>query len=428
MTSERLRRQIERLLDEAEEALAQREWETVRERAQDALAIDPDHSEAEGFRSAAERALAGQSSSSGVQESPSPRSAAPAPTVVLPTSFSGGRYQVEGLLGEGGKKKVYLAHDTLLDRDVALALIKTEGLDEAGRTRVTREAQAMGRLGSHPHIVTVFDLGEEDGQSYMVTELMGGGDVEGLVEKAHDHRIPLGQTIDITKAVCRGLEFAHSRGIIHRDLKPGNVWLTAEGVAKIGDFGLAVALDRSRLTQRGMMVGSVSYMPPERALGGEITPRSDLYSLGATLYEMITGRPPFVGDESVGIIGQHLNASPVDPTWHNPKCPPTLEALVLQLLAKDPANRPRDASDVLGTLDAIYLSVADDQIAPPSANPLDGLARGTFVGRDQELRQAHIAVDEAFSGKAGLLLVTGENGIGKSRFAECRPSAIMGHI
>ncbi len=108
-----------------------------------------------------------------------------------PTSFADGRYQVREPLGEGGKKKVFLAHDTLLDRDVAFALIKTEGLDEAGRSRISREAQAMGRLGSHPHIVTVFDLGQEQDQPYMVTELMGGGDVEGVIEDAADHRLPL---------------------------------------------------------------------------------------------------------------------------------------------------------------------------------------------------------------------------------------------
>ena len=144
----------------------------------------------------------------------------------------------------------------MLDREVAFALIKTEGLDEVGMTRVNREAQAMGRLGSHPHIVTVFDLGQQDGQPFMVTELMGGGDVEGLVEDSPENRVPMEQAMEIARAVCRGLEFAHSRNIVHRDLKPGNVWLTSDGIAKIGDFGLAVATDRSRLTTEGMMVGT----------------------------------------------------------------------------------------------------------------------------------------------------------------------------
>src|SRR5207249_6851485 len=145
--------------------------------------------------------------------------------VAVQDALCAGRYQVVKFLGEGGKKKVYLAHDTLLDRDVAFALIKTEGLDETGRERVRREAQAMGRLGSHPHVVSVFDLGEHEGQPYIVTELMGGGDVEGLVEKAPEHKLALERAVEIAQAVCRGLEFAHAHGIVHRDLKPGNVWL-----------------------------------------------------------------------------------------------------------------------------------------------------------------------------------------------------------
>ena len=181
-----------------------------------------------------------------------------------PTSFANGRYQVHDFLGEGGKKRVYRAHDSVLDRDVALAVIKVEGLDPTSRVRITREAQAMGRLGDHPHVLSIHDLGEDKGQPYLVLPLMPGGEVETLLEKAENHRLPLEQAIDLAIQVCRGLEFAHSKSIVHRDLKPGNVWLTSDGTAKIGDFGLAVAIDRSRLTQEGMMVGTVSYMPPEQ--------------------------------------------------------------------------------------------------------------------------------------------------------------------
>ena len=257
MASERAQRQIDRLLDEAEYAVSQLDWDIVRGRAQAVLAFDPENSDGLAFLAVAERAQ-GNSPLSSTQPLKPPR-AAPEPS-----SFADGRYQVKRFLGEGGKKKVYLAHDTTLDRDVAFALIKTEGLDDTSRTRIQREAQAMGRLGSHSHIVTVFDLGEElsassgQGQPYMVTELMGGGDVEGLIEDAPDHLLPLEQAVKIAQETCRGLEFAHSRGIVHRDLKPGNVWLTTGGIAKIGDFGLAISLDRSRLTQEGMMVGTLT--------------------------------------------------------------------------------------------------------------------------------------------------------------------------
>ncbi len=351
MPSERVQRQIDRLLEEAEEAVVARKWELVRECAQDVLALDPENTDALSFLTAAERRLGASSSEPPVQQPPT---AAPPPSETAqlshPTSFVNGRYQVKRFLGEGGKKKVYLAHDTLLDRNVAFALIKMEGLDDTAKARITREAQAMGRLGDHPHIVTVYDIGQEGGQPYIVSQFMAGGDVEGLIEKAEGHKLPIERTLEIARQVCSGLEHAHSKGIIHRDLKPGNVWLTADGVAKIGDFGLAVAMDRSRLTQAGMMIGTVSYMPPEQALGGQADFPSDLYSLGAMLYETIAGRPPFVGDDTISIISQHINTPAVAPSWHNPNCPKSLESLVLRLLSKPQAERPATATEVLSML------------------------------------------------------------------------------
>jgi tetratricopeptide (TPR) repeat protein len=345
-----------------------------------------------------------------------PTTTLPTPPSHEPSSFVNGRYEVKKFLGEGGKKKVYLVHDTLLDRDVAFALIKTEKLDDASRTRVTREARAMGRLGDHPNIVAIYDMGDHEGQPYIVIPVMPGGDVEGLIEKAPEHRLPIEQAAGITKAICRGLEFAHSKGIIHRDIKPGNVWLSADGTAKIGDFGLALAVDLSRLTQPGMMVGTVTYMPPEQAMSGKVTAKADLYSLGAMLYEMVTGRPPFVGDDSIAIIGQHINTPPVSPTWHRADLPPALETLILQLLEKDPEKRPESAAVVLQALEAIEAGkIKEPSREAPAENPL---YRRVFVGREPELKQLQSAFDGAISGQGALMMVMGEPGIGKTALCE----------
>ncbi|MDP6823215.1 MAG: protein kinase [Dehalococcoidia bacterium] len=449
MVSERTIRRIERLLDEADEAITSGDWSRAQQRARDVLAFDPENQEAAEFLVAAERRL-GTGPAPAVENAPAtPSTELPSPIpadAAGPTTFADGRYNVRNLLGEGGKERVYLAHDTLLDREVAFALIKTEGFDNTSIERITREAQAMGRLGTHPNIVTVFDLGTDAGSPYMVTELMGGGDVEALLESSvtrptpessssqgednlmpHPPKggglevgrnvLPLERTIEIGKAVCEGLEFAHSRGIVHRDLKPGNVWLTEDGTAKIGDFGLAVMTDRSRLTREGMMVGTVAYMPPEQATGGDITPVADLYSLGAMLYEMVTGRPPFLGDDEIAIIGQHINTAPVAPAWHNGDCPRPLEALIVRLLAKDPAERPDSAQDVINALDAIDLAARGETVEREGTS-LDSLAGGVFVGRQAEMDQLKAGVEDILGGRGRLLTLVGEPGIGKTRTSE----------
>ena len=422
MATERIQRRIDQLLDEADEAVSRSDWHLVRDRVQNVLALDPDNRDALSFLAAADRAFESSVSTPDGSASQSPSTPAPPSTAQerLPTSFANGRYQVKKLLGEGGRKRVYQAHDTVLDRDVALAVIKTEGLDPTSRVRITREAQAMGRLGDHPHILSIHDLGDEAGQPYLILPLMSGGDVGTLLEAAENHRLPLEQAIDLAMQVCRGLEFAHSKGIVHRDLKPGNVWITEDGTARIGDFGLAVAVDRSRLTQEGMMVGTVSYMPPEQAMGGEVTPQSDLYSLGAVLYEMVTGRPPFLGDDSVAIIGQHINTPPVAPTWHNPQCPRALEALIMRLLAKDTGERPNSATDAITALEGVDLTLSAHEPAPEreEAHALDSLAGGVFVGRQREMGELKAALEDALSGRGRMMTLVGEPGIGKTRTAE----------
>jgi class 3 adenylate cyclase len=346
----------------------------------------------------------------------------PTPAPAVPSSFVSGRYQVRRFLGEGGKKRVYLAHDTRLDRDVAFSLIKTEGLDASGLARVRREAQAMGRLGDHPNVVTVFDIGEEAGQPCIVSQYMEGGSVEDLIDQAPDHRLPIDQCLQIACEVCQALSHAHERGIIHRDIKPGNIWLTTDGHAKLGDFGLAVAIDLSRLTQAGMMVGTVAYMPPEQALGGRVDTRSDLYGLGATLYEMVTGRPPFSGHDPVAVVSQHLNTPPVAPSFHNPSLPPALNDLILKLLAKNPEDRPSSADEVLAVLQTLREQMERGEVVaqaePAAVTPIGRVAWGTFVGRQKEMEQLRERLADAFSGRGSVVMVVGDAGIGKTRLLQ----------
>ncbi|MBT3941554.1 MAG: protein kinase [Chloroflexi bacterium] len=431
-------KRVEGLLDDADLALDAGEWTRLRELCADVLAIDPDNGDAAALLRIADRREPQAETSpeqapivedDAREQEPAPSEpvmdpvagadsppAAPAEVASeVPSSFSDGRYVVEKFLGEGGKKSVYLAHDTTLDRMVAFALIKTQGFDDIARARILREARAMGRLSAHESILTILDIGEDNGQPFMVTELAGGGDVEDLIADAEGHRVPMAQTLQIIGEVCKGLDFAHSHGVVHRDMKPGNVFMTDDGVAKIADFGLAVVADQSRLTVEKMMIGTVSYMPPEQATGGEVTARSDLYSLGAMMYEMVTGRPPFVADDEIAIISQHVNTPPVSPSWHNSDCPRPLEALIMRLLSKDPGQRPESAAEVIQVLSTI------DPDAPRSVDPADIGTEdggGVFVGRQTEMDQLRSIFEETLSGRGSLVALVGEPGIGKTRISQ----------
>ena len=330
-------------------------------------------------------------------------------------SFASGRYVVQRVLPEGGQKIVYLVHDTALDRDCALALIKTELLEPDDLERLRREARAMARL-DHPNIVTVHDIGDEDGRPDLVCQYIAGGDLRQAMRDAGGP-LPIPRALAIAAELCAALAHAHAAGIVHRDLKPANVWLTAGGAAKLGDFGLASAAGRSRLTREGTFVGTAAYIAPEQALGGAADARSDLYALGCVLYEMVTGRVPFAGEDMVSVISQHIETAPVAPSWHNPQVPHALDALIVRLLAKSPEDRPQSADALLGMLDALTATRVADDIEPPGANPLDRLAEGVFVGREREVEELRRGLDDALSGRGRLLLLVGEPGIGKTRTA-----------
>jgi eukaryotic-like serine/threonine-protein kinase len=343
------------------------------------------------------------------------RPAEPLPADV-PAEIAGGRYRVRRFLGQGGRKRVYLSEDTATDQEVAVALFDTAGVGAAIEARARREADAMRKLGDHPHVVTVLDTGEESGNPFIVSRYMPGGDVEGLLAAAGG-RLEVPRAVEIAADVTRALEHAHARGIVHRDLKPANVWIDDDGHARLGDFGLATTEARSRVSG-GTLVGTVAYLPPEQATGQAAGPESDLYSLGALLYEMLTGQPPFPGDDAVSIISQHLHADPVPPSRHNREVPDALDRVVLGLLAKRKEDRPSSAAEVRERL----VTTLDEPPAKPSEkaeeNPLESLAGGVFVGRERELERLREAVDAAMSGHGSLQLLVGEPGIGKTRAAE----------
>ena len=346
-----------------------------------------------------------------------------------PSVLADGRYEIARLLGEGGRKRVYLAQDTRLGREVALSLVKTEGLDQEGRARVQREAQAMARLGDHPNVVTVFDVGEDEGQLYFVSQYMAGGDLEGLLRQQPEHRLYLDEAVHVCDQIAAALEHAHANEIIHRDIKPGNIWLDGaeaigDATAMLGDFGVAALLNRTRLTQEGMVVGTAAYMAPEQAVGRPVDGRSDLYALGCVLYEMVAGNPPFMGDDAVGVISQHLNTAPMAPSWHNQDVTTALEALIMDLLAKVPDDRPPDAAAVRERL----AECLEGPRAPSAVGLLGSRVRrargvehvgfGRFIGREKEMATLKGGVDAALGGQGGIFMLAGEAGIGKTRLAE----------
>ena len=321
------------------------------------------------------------------------------------------RYRIDAKLGEGGMGVVYRAHDTTLDRLVAIKVLSPQVVGD-GAERLLREARSVAQL-DHPHIVGVHDAGEIDGQPFIVMQLAVGKTLREVSPS-------LSEAVDAVRQVCLALEYAHVKGVIHRDIKPENILVTDGGIVKVMDFGLARSEGRSRLTQPGMIVGTVTYMAPEQVLQGESDARTDLYGLGCVLYELVAGRPPFSGDDPVSIISQHLQVPPVAPHWYNPQVSPELEGIILKLLAKDPAERYASAHDVLVALEGLPTTAPSPVEAPP-INPtllLGTVLRTRLAGRDAELRELKSSIELAASGHGRVVLVEGEPGIGKTRLLQ----------
>jgi eukaryotic-like serine/threonine-protein kinase len=254
------------------------------------------------------------------------------------------RYEVGRLLGAGGMAEVFEGRDRLLARRVAIKVLQAQfARDPSFLIRFKREAQAAASL-SHPNIVGVYDTGTEDGTHFIVMEFVDGRTLKEVI-RAEGPLYPE-RAAEICADVCSALAAAHARGLIHRDIKPGNVMLTPEGKVKVMDFGIARATTSETITQTAAVVGTAQYISPEQAQGQAVDYRSDLYSLGCCLYEMLTGTVPFTGATPVAIAYRHVREDPTPPRMLNGDVPAPLEAICLKAMAKNPDNRYQTATEL----------------------------------------------------------------------------------
>ncbi|MGM0156209.1 serine/threonine protein kinase [Enterococcus sp. AZ191] len=255
-----------------------------------------------------------------------------------------GRYQITGNIGSGGMANVFLAHDLILDRDVAVKVLRFDFQnDQTAIRRFQREALAATEL-VHPNIVSVYDVGEEDDMQYLVMEYVKGMDLKRYIQTHYP--VPYETIVNIMQQILSAISLAHSHQIIHRDLKPQNVLIDNEGVVKITDFGIAIALSETSITQTNTMLGSVHYLSPEQARGSMATKQSDIYALGIILYELLTGSVPFDGESAVTIALKHFQDELPSIKALDPAIPQALENVVLKATAKEPADRYKTAEEM----------------------------------------------------------------------------------
>lgn len=305
-----------------------------------------------------------------------------------PGYILGNRYKIIRPLGEGGMANVYLAHDLVLDRDVSVKLLRLDLRDDPQtKKRFQREAMAATQLND-PNIVGVYDVGEEHGMQYMVMQYVEGTDLKKYI--ATHYPIPLPQVIDIMEQVLSAVESAHEHGIIHRDLKPSNILIDQNKNLKITDFGIATASFDNSLTQTNTLVGSVHYLSPEQARGSVATKRSDIYSLGIILFELLTGKVPFEGENAVSIALKHFKDQIPSVRSVNPQIPQALENVVYKATAKDPEERYSSAKEMAADL---RTSLDADRQSEPKFTENDHCDEETKVLDLKEIKDAQQVQD-----------------------------------
>ncbi|MBA2476030.1 MAG: serine/threonine protein kinase [Actinobacteria bacterium] len=269
-----------------------------------------------------------------------------------------GRYELEELVGTGGMSRVYRAHDRLLERDVALKILHDQhGSDEETVERFRREARAVAQL-SHPNIVTVIDRGEEGGRQFIVFEYVPGEDLKTLVQRGGP--LPVRRGLQLVLQIARALAFAHGHGLVHRDVKPQNVIVTEGGTAKVTDFGIARSRAVESMTQTGTLMGTSAYVSPEQATGSPVDERTDVYSLGVVLYELLTGELPFEGDSFLAVAMRHVAEPAPSVLERRPQVPARVATLVEQCLEKEPGKRFSSMDELIAGLEDCLADLGSD--------------------------------------------------------------------
>ncbi len=284
----------------------------------------------------------------------------------------GGRYELDGVVGRGGMAEVYRARDIRLDRIVAIKTLRSDlARDHTFQARFRREAQSAASL-NHPSIIAVYDTGEDmmDGTPvpYIVMEFVDGRTLRDLLRS--DRRLLPERAMELTDGILRALDYSHRGGIVHRDIKPANIMLTVNGEVKVMDFGIARAMADSAatMTQTAQVIGTAQYLSPEQARGERVDARSDIYSTGCVLYELLTGQPPFTGDSPVAIAYQHVREDPIPPSRIDPEIPRWADAIVLKAMAKDPLQRYQSAAEMRADIQRVMSGMPVDPQTMAMAN------------------------------------------------------------